>query len=331
MIPEFNALIPQILWSKLPVRERLPIRKIWFRSYQGLNLCRARRMDESAALFHLCWELVAHGGLSIQGELLARTFLESSQAYFEHRRGDFDMARTRTRNTMEADLQLEADADFSLLEMHRVQSANNLMRIDLRAGEPRRALALAGQILAYLEGFRDELPVHRSWRSDLIRARTPRPMRRDMISQVANEAALALRHFPDLGLERELLANVRIESYRGAARVIHPRLRLWLLALRARQEQDWERYFEALIEFLPMGHVGIHPLWYSAMIDLVRRCRELDSRVSMLIHDGILCDARRWRWVPAAFRPLLDLDADGGGEAPPPHVQAAGFGAPRPL
>lgn len=323
---QFDVLFRQVFWSTTPLRERLSISKIWQSASMGLRLSREHRLDEAADSFGLCWAQFAKAELSARSALLALTFVESCHAYFEHKREAFDRARVRTFSSMEADLQLEADEDFSLLELHRIQSANNLMRIDLRAGEPRRALVLAGEILAYLEGVRAGLTIHHAWRSDLLWTRTPRAIRRALIAQVANEAVLAFAYCPGLGLEREFLANVGLDGFSQAPQALHPQFRLWLLTKQAFEQRAWDTYIERLLKFLPSGRTDIQSLWYSTVLDFLSFCRELDNRVSRYVHDGILREAQKWPGLPFALRSTLGLKMDGGARQGPVG-QAAGFPA----
>lgn len=326
---QFDLLFRQVFWFKVPLRERLPIWKIWKLSSTGLRLSRDQRLEEASKAFGDCWEELAKGRLSTRHALLAKTFVESCNAYFEHKRGAFDLARARTYNSMEADLSLEEDEDFSLLELHRIQSANNLMRIDLRSGEQDRALALAGEILAYLEGFREGLTVHHSWRSDLLHAKTPQSIRRALISQVANEAVLAFFYYPESGLEEVFLSSIRWEKFLAAERLLHPQFRLWLMTKQASSQKNWSQYFERLLEFLPTGRTDIQPVWYASIIDFLSLCRELNSRVSMYVHDGILRDVRKWPGLPASLRPALGLATDPSVTRMTPNFQAAGFSVSR--
>lgn len=322
---KFDVLFRQVFWLKVPLRERLRIRKIWELSSAGLRLSREHRLDEAAEAFLACWEEHARADISPQSSLLAKTFAESCNAYFEHKRGAFALARARTYSSMEADLELESDIDFSLLELHRIQSANNLMRIDLRSGEQCRALSLAGEILSYLEGCCEEITVHRLWRSDLLRDRTPRTIRRALIAQVANEAALAFSEFPGLGLEDKLLATAEWQkALTRRTHLTHSQLWLWLAAKQAHLKKSWDEYFEGMVEFLPTGRTDIEPIWYSAVIDFLGVCRELRSHVSMYVHEAILRDARKWPGVPISLRSALGLNSSAIGESHS-KLQAAGF------
>lgn len=325
----FDVLFRQVYWLKVPLRERLPISRIWELSSGGLRLARQGRLDEAAQAFDACWEGVERAGLSPGSELLTRTFVESCHAYFEHKRGDFERARERTFDSMEADRRLAEDDDWSLLELHRVQSANNLMRIDLRRGDAPRALALAGEILAYLEGFRGGLSVHHGWRADHLRGLTPRAIRCALIAQVGNEAALALAAHTGRAAGEAFFAGVGLEDFLAAPGALHPHFRQWLLTREAWERREEGVYLERLAQFLALGRADVPPLWYTALLDFLAWCREVDTRVSRFVHDGMAREAAKWPGVPAALRPALGLERGEEETRGRPSAQAAGFGPAR--
>lgn len=304
----FDFLFRQAFWLRIPVRERVPIARVWRGGSEGLRLSREGRFDEAREKFQNCEEELARAAISPQGSLLARAPLASHKAYFECKRGDFALARALILDAMEADLQLEDDDLFKLLEMHRLQLVQNLVRIELRGGDARLALGLAGHILAYAEGLVDELPVHHSWQGEKLLAAIPRSLRRALISQVANEAVQALYYFPQSSLEEELFAGVRIESYHGRAPVLHEPFRTWLLAKQAFHRREWTRYPELLLSFLPAGRGDLQAVWYAAMVDVLAFCRASEDPIAMSLHDRILQDVKRWPRVPLPLRPMLGLE-----------------------
>lgn len=306
---QFDFLFRQVLWKKIPIRERLLIWKIWNLGAKGLSLSRQGSLGEASEIFSSCWQTLESFDLSEKGALLATPPLESAHAYFEYKRREFEIARARILNAMEIDLQLENDEDFILLELHRVQSAQNLMRIDLQAGEPTRAISLAGEILAYIDGLCPRLSVHHSWQHHKLITSIPISLRQALIPQVANEVALALTYHPaEYDLEQKFLANVHIEEYLRRAHVLHEQFRRWLLAKRSFHQENWEQYLQQMLEFLPMGRADIGPLWYSTMIDILSFCRKLDTRIAMSLHDAILRDTQKWPSLPACFSAKLELE-----------------------
>jgi len=308
----FDFLFKQVFWLRVSLPERLPISKIWRLSSEGLRLCRKNLLIEALGLFSRCWTDLSKATLSPQGSFLALAPLEAAHAYLEYKKGDFALARTRILHAMEADLQLELEEEwFGLLEMHRLQAAQNLMRIDIRAGSPRQAIALGGKIISYVHGFTEALPVHHSWQGRKLLEKIPRTVRRALIPQVANEVALAFCYFPQSNLEVDFLASTGTQDYADCARVLHEQFRSWLLAKHALQQEDWDRYFELLLEFLSAGPTDVRMLWYSTVLDILTLCYTCNNPASHKLSQKILHDRPKWSTLPEPLRLLLDSDQMG--------------------
>lgn len=308
--PTFDSLFFQILWTRFRPRERLQFRKIWRLGSRGLKAAREGRIEDAAGLFAQAGQNLEQAEIPAECRLLARSILESAHAYLEHREGRFDRALQRTLHAMDCDLALEEDAIYALLEMHRVQAANNLMRVDLRCGYPERALALAGQIIAYVEGFADSLSVHRSWRTDRLR-QTPRSVRRGMVAQVANEAVVGCYRFLGEGVWQAFFQGLAWHRHPDPSAALHTRFSEWLMLKDAFARGEWNRYLAILLDFLPQGRSDLSPLWYSAVIDFLEFCQRQETKLGQYVRRSILRDAAQWPALPAVFRPCLGLNADG--------------------
>lgn len=298
-----QILLIHILLNRYPLRERLYLRRILKQSCLGVSEARRDHLDEATRLLAVGRVALGCPELSEEGRRLGISMLESAQAYLCYREGKFEEAKGRVCLAMDMDLILEQDEDYAILEMHRIQAAQNLVRIDLRAGFPERAFALAGCILAYLEGSTDRLPVHCSWQQETLR-RIPLWNRRAMAAQIANEAAVSLHQWPGL---------VRWDAfYRrtcpGGALSLHSQIRQWLQVKQAFGQSDDNGYFALLIDFLRSGRSDIAPIWYSSLIDFLSFCDQEGSQPALRVRDRILRDAPKWPFVPAALQSCLFRD-----------------------
>ncbi|HEY0511457.1 MAG TPA: hypothetical protein VGH73_06115 [Thermoanaerobaculia bacterium] len=309
--PRYQVLLRHLVTNQLPLPERLLIRKVRQASSQGLRLAREGRLGEATECLAAGRRELGREKASTRGWLMAKAVLESALAYLDFREARFDQARERLQAAMEADALLEQDTAFGLLEVHRIQSVLNLLRLELRVGRLEVAGSLGGHILAYLEGLTNGgLPVHHSWHRETFQ-RHPRAVRLAMVTQVANEMALALsRTSSPLAWEafREVLE--RGSDYFERDRLLHPRVQRWLHLKRSFERQDWELYLVLVKDFLRMGRRDVTPLWYSSVIDLLHFCRTADSGPSLQIRAGILRDSSKWRALPPSLRTCLDRDRD---------------------
>ena len=307
--PDFQRLISLVILDRFPLRERIRFRRIWNASWLGLSAARDGRLEDARKLFEIGGEELAGVGPGSSGRLSGLSILESARAYLDYREGRFEQARARTYAAMSADSRLEQDGAYGMLELHRIQAAHNLMRIDLRAGEPLRALSLAGNILGYLEGYLAVLPVHRDWRQRWL-AQTPYVLRRRMIAQVTDEVAMALVANQEEEAWEAFLASV--EPWLHTAKAgIHPQARLWIETTAARFAGDSLRYVALLGDFLAAGRNDVTALWYSCITHFIDFCGIENSPLSRYVKAAILKDSPKWPAVPQAFRSCLNLHRDG--------------------
>jgi hypothetical protein len=239
---------------------------------------------------------------------MGESLLCSAQSFLDYRQGQFARSRQRALTAMEADLALEQSDSFAILEIHRIQGAQNIVRIDLRAGLITQASGLAGSIIGYLENLRNCLPVHHTWLQQTLQ-RLPRSIRRSMVTQTANEMALHLARAPDFGAWKSFYAGLELTDDWKGSTALHPRVRQWAQLRQAFEQRDWSCYLDLLFNFLPAGREELSPIWYSTVIDLARYCEEEGSRAALQVRRGILQDAKKWPALPAALRPSVDRSA----------------------
>jgi hypothetical protein len=303
--PRFQVLLRQLLSNQLSLAERLPVRKVWRASSQGLHLAREGRLEEAAACLDSGVEALEQTRSSVVGHLMATSVLESALAYLDFRQSRLNQARERLLRSLEVDLTLEQDDRFGLLEIHRIQSAQNLMRLEFRAGRPEVACSIGGTILGYLENLTNGVSVHHSWCRGMLMC-APRAVRRAMVAQVANEMAPALTRMEDsTGWER-FSEELELHSpYFAREGVLHRQVQQWVLLKHAFERKDWPRYLILLADFLPEGRKDVPAIWYSSVIDFLHFCRETDAQVYHQVRAGILRDSRKWPALPSSLRPCL--------------------------
>lgn len=104
---------------------------------------------------------------SLEGSLVYKSILEQAEAYFDHCRGNFELARNRTLEALIIDVVLEEKYGYEMI-LHRIQLVQNLARIDAGCMWFESAIKLNCQILNYLEGELEILPISGSWSKELI-------------------------------------------------------------------------------------------------------------------------------------------------------------------
>jgi len=141
--PNYPMLLSLVVRERFSLKQRAIFRRIERASWQGLCAARAGEPELAGRHFELAQKELDRLDIATECRLLGTSVLRAAQAYLDYRESRFEEARKRIFTAMDADLALGQDEAFSVLELHRIQTAHNLMRIDLRAGSPERALALA--------------------------------------------------------------------------------------------------------------------------------------------------------------------------------------------
>ncbi len=310
--PQFRVLLRQILLDQIPLMERLPIRQAWQDSSRGLQQAKRGAFEEAEASFGSARQVMEEARLSREGLLLVRSILESAAAFLAYRQRRFEDAYEGLRNTLDADLALAGDARFGLLEIHRIQTAVNFMRIELRTKGPSAACAIGGEIVAYLESLRDGLSIHHSWRRERL-LRVPHSSRRSAVTELGNEMAILLAVHQDPSAWTELSRSLDSPAYRSGGAVLHAPVRQWVCLKGAFEQRDWPRYLELLTAFLPAGRRDVTPIWYASVLDFLAFCRAVDLGPFRQVRAAILRDAKKWPAFPAALRPCLSREEEVAG------------------
>lgn len=311
--PNFDYLLRNALLSRATLHERRNFRNSFRASQNALKLARRGLLEDAHESIRCAyWYLRQHPPDTICS-WLATSFLEAAYAYLEYRSGHYNQARAHVFVVMDLDLKIGQDSMFSFFEMHRIQAVDNLLRIDLREGEFERALALAGAILSYVEGGVDSLPVHHSWRPQVLR-NVPRSLRAGILTQIANEVALAFPTCPDGEQWRSFSKSLALNGY--SADCVHPGVRQWILIRDAYKSKDDSQYLSRLIEFLSAGRRDIGTLWYSCVIDFIEHCRALQSPLGDFVANAILRDASKWPSFPPDFHSSLPMSKAFQAEVP---------------
>jgi tetratricopeptide (TPR) repeat protein len=299
----WDGLFFHLCIGVVPVRQRLHYRQVTDHSFAGLLAAREGRCDEARQLLQTSRKLLKRMEEG-PGRTMAVAFMEGNAAYLDHRLGRPDKARAKVRRALDADLALELDFDLTMYEMHRVQLGHNLARVDLKLGRPLEALRLCGQILAYLEGLRRELPYHHDWLPVRL-VSIPRSLVRAMFVQVASETIQYLVSRPSAESWSTFLEQALPSNGAGGKSPYSPRLWRWLQARQARRDGDLDTYLSTLEEVLFEGPKELASLFYAMLVDFVETCASVESANARKIHEVLVKDSAKWKGLPPAYAARL--------------------------
>jgi tetratricopeptide (TPR) repeat protein len=340
----YNNLAEQklqtLIVTRLPLTDQRLIARFGSARYRGLIAARQGNLMAAERAFTEARVPLKLGKLSPAGSLLYKSLLEQSESYLDYRRGDFEQARNRTLEAIENDVVLEEEYRYEILFLHRIHLVHNLVRIDARCMCFKRAIELACQILSYLEGTSEVLPIPGYWGYERMASQSPELVAA-MFAAVTSEVALILAGqnrqlvgdlFAVISAHMQLQANgISIpnrDSYSSAPTTVdrvphsvtqgmfypqknrcncHPRAHAWLLIKQAFVNKDFATFLERASDFLALGRADTPLLWYATVIDLVALCDELPIPDSDLVRQEVASEATTWENLPQKFFPLLGV------------------------
>ncbi|MBH8563494.1 hypothetical protein I8748_15085 [Nostoc sp. CENA67] len=297
--------LSMLMRTRLSSTDRLLISK--FSNARQRGLLAARRGDFNAAesAFTAARLLLKLKQLSDEGSLLYQSFLEQAEAYLDYRRGEFEQARNRIYQALEIDMILEEKYGYEIVLFGRIQLVHNLVRIDAGCMELHRSTKLAFQILGYLDGILDTLPIPGLWGYERVK-RQRAEFVAAMFAQVTGEIATILA-----GKDRQFVSDLLTvgsnympicpdETYH-----CHPQAYAWLLVKQAFINHEVATFLERASEFLAKGSNDTPLLWYATLADLVALCDELALPESNLLKQEIVKDAATWKGIPQRLLSLF--------------------------
>jgi len=301
----FAYKLQTLMENRLPLKDRLLMRRSANTRNQGLIAARSGQLMVAEQLFAETRILFQSDTSSIEGKLLHKSFLEQAEAYLDYRRNNFDRVRNRTSEALEIDVVLEEEYGYEILVLHRIQLVHNLVRTHARGMYFDRAIALAGQLLSYLQGTLEILPISGSWGSERIARQSPELVAA-MFAQITSEIALILADQNRL-FARDLFALVTpyIQLQANSQSHCHPRAYAWLLLKQAFLNNDRITFLERASHFLAEGRADTPVIWYATVFDLVTLSNELQLPNSDLVRQEVAKDAISWEYLPQKFSLLL--------------------------
>ncbi len=293
--------------TQLPLTDQWLLNRLDKIRIRGLNAARQGNLITAEQHFTAARVRLQLDKLSPQGSLLYKSSLERAQAYVDYRRGHFDQARNRTSEALAAYVFLEEEYGYEILFLRRLQLVCNLVRLEARCLCYEHAIELACQVLSYLEGTSEVLPIPGSWGHERVACQSP--------ELVAATFALVTGEVAEIlaGKDRQLASNLfavasdHLHLQANDNRHCHLGAYSWLLVKQAFVNNDVPKFLELASHFLAEGRADIPLLWYATVIDLVRLCDELNSPNVEFVKQEVAREAVTWEYCPQKFLPLLGI------------------------
>ena len=201
---------------------------------------------------------------------LARSWLDQGWAFYEVHRGDPAAAEACLRRAMDSDTRLEQVHGYDLMHVGRINTVHLWLQVQAAGGAPEAALDAADAIVAYVNGFGDDLPLGTGWSREAA-ARVPADLAAAMTRRVADVVGTILS-----GLDREQGAEAldRLPALDRLAPDVHDEITAWARIKRAWAEGRTDEFLARAVPYLAAGRRKTS-LWYAVLLDLCRAARTL--------------------------------------------------------
>ena len=274
---------------------------------KGLNAARQGNLIKAEQHFKAARTRLKLDKLSTLSSLLFKSALERSEAYLDYRLDDFDKARNRTFSILETYVLLEKEYGYEILFLRRLQLLCNLVQLEAGCMRYEYAINLASQLLSYLEGKLEVLPVPGNWGCDRIMRQSPELMAATFALVTCEVAKILVGKKHQLVKELFEIVSFNLQLQANDNCYCHPRSYSWLLIKQAFVNKDIPKFLELAASFVGEGRADTPLLWYATVIDLVSVCDELELPESQLLKQEILEDSVSWKDCPQKFLSALGI------------------------
>lgn len=298
--------------SRLPQKDQVLMQQAANARENAVMAVRRGELVTAERLFAEARVPLESNSLSPESRLLHKSFLEQAEAYLDYHNGDFDRVYTRTSVALAIDVVLEKEYGYEILHIHRIQLLHNLVRTEARHMCFERAIELASQLLAYLEGALEVLPFSGFWGSEYV-VRQPKEVVAATFAQITSEVAVILAG-KNPQLASSLLAvfkhNIQLQAH--GSHHGHPRAYAWFLLKEAFVGNDIATFLERASHFLAEGRADTPLLWYATVVDLVALCSDFDEPCKRIVKQEVALNAASWKFLPQRFFALLGIHSQVG-------------------
>ena len=224
----------------------------------------------AGAAFEACAARLSEFADDPELDALARFWIDQARAWYDVRHNDPAGAEARLRRSMDSETRLEQVHGYDLMHIGRIHTVHLWLRVQVAGGAREAALDGANAILAYVNGFGDDLPLGTGWSKEAA-SRIPADLAAAMTRRVASEVGNILG-----GLDQEHSARAleRLPALERLAPEVHDEITDWARIKRAWADGRTDDFLTRVIPYLAAGRRETC-LWYAALLDLCRAARAL--------------------------------------------------------
>jgi hypothetical protein len=243
--------------------------------------------------------------------LLGASRIAQAEAYLTSLTGDWEQAQARIYKALDNDEILETQYGYTLFHIQRIHLLHLLMRVEIGAGRPLPAVTLADQILQYLNGSLERLPIGGHWGQERLDA-VPVAFRNGMLARTTSEVGMLLAKQSVAEARRLWAAFPSWSGFDQHAAVSE--IYDWGRTKEAFLQEDLSAFLERAASFLAAGRRETL-LWYTTVLDLCACCQALRPAQTAGFRQEVAQDAVHMSVLPSPLLPsnlrrMLQHNAD---------------------
>ena len=259
--------------SKLPEEDEARIWKSTGVYWEALKSAREGALARAERFFQVVLSMLPLAKMTRESRFVALNLIKPVESYIRYKQNDYQQARALMEEALSYSNVLRDEFGYEDIDARRVHLACNLMRLESRSGEIRRAARMGFQLLHYVEGDGESWPL-----TNLAAAtndvQIPPHLRTVGFTQAAWELALL---FANEGKASQAVAveeGERVAAQRRAEPTHQiESLALWTGAKRALAEGDPAAFLAQASLFYDEG-LATPILWIALATDTCRVCDE---------------------------------------------------------
>jgi len=272
---------------------------------RGLRAARSQQVELARKWFSNARAIAESSLMSDVTRLFHSSRLAAAEAYLDYRCNDPDGARQRLAEALAADESLEKKYPHKLFHFHRLHLTENLIRVEMLAGNVETALEMAKGIVCYLTGASGDSPLPGSWNPSLL---PPESIPYLLTGVIVEICQILGGRTPESSRPQLAIIEDRLPALDST--LWQPQALDWFITKSKFVKEDIPSFLERAALYLSSGS-ATSVLWRYVALDVVIACDGLPlEEEAWELQRLILRDAPEWKRMSIQLRSLVqDLAA----------------------
>lgn len=291
-----------IMMAHLPLEDLISIKQIMNASRAVLAASFKNNITDAKQAYITANEVIKNSKLNDESSLVIKDNFNAAKGYFDYRQSNYGSARENLHISLEACMALINKYGYDFLEGRQVHVACNIVKIEACSGNYEKAIKIACYLISNMKGnynsslYKDidllESVQHLSFEDQHF-----------LFTQVFGEVAKLLAAISDDESNKlvTLAANF-IENDNLLSDKQFDREYTWFKNKQTLAQGKIEEFLEESSKFLAEGRGYCKLLWHATVLDILKICKNIDSKISKKLQKQITEDFSNYKYLPSVFK-----------------------------